>query len=242
MEGSHPLPPQPISLKGPPSPMGNQRGAITPSHSPANQHGGTPPSHPTANQHGGTTPPMANKSLASPHSSLLSTQSSTHPSTLLQHPPAPAQPLTGAPAGRCLGAAGPGRAHQWGSAAPHAAAQQWDRDVLQHRRGQSCKGQGHGWLSPGAPGFGTGIAELATSSWEASGGTSMALEAQWIPTGACGALKSFITGDLLFACEKGDAKPDEPPGTDGFVKAKEVEPRRSISIHPITRMPMDDPA
>lgn len=47
--------------------------------------------------------------------------------------------LTGAPAGRCPGAAEPGRAGGWGRASPPFAARRGHRDVLRLLRLQSCR-------------------------------------------------------------------------------------------------------
>lgn len=80
-------------------------------------------------------------------------QGSTNPLThcpVLWVPPAPAQmpallwapraSLTGAAAGRCPGAAEPGRAGGWDRAAPPAAARRGHWDVLRLWRLQSCRG------------------------------------------------------------------------------------------------------
>lgn len=53
---------------------------------------------------------------------------------------APAASLTGAPAGRCPGAAELGRAGGWGRAAPPAAARRGHWDLLRLPRLQSCRG------------------------------------------------------------------------------------------------------
>ena len=193
------------------------------------------PPHPRASR-GGHDPPRASSSTAA---AVLGGRS-----------------LTGAPAGRCPGAAAPGRAGGWGSAAPPAATQRGDGDVLWLPRHRSCRrteprgarvaltGTGssqlrrrHTTRAPSSRARHQVTRGLLGRDLHDFGDAKDHERYCWhhlLSSKARGALKISAPGNLPFACEKGDVKADRQPGTDGPVQAGEVEPRCSSSINPTT--------
>lgn len=168
--------------------------------------------------------------------------------------PAERGSLTAEPAGRCPGAAAPGRAGGWGSLVP---PRRGDGDILRLPRHRSCREtepRGGGTGSPhrhrelpastpahphhdhpkksSPPAHGWSPPERPPWLWRGKGSERYCWR-HLLPSKARGALKISARGmSPPSASGKEDAKPDRDPGTDGGVQAGEVEPRGSISINP----------